>query len=951
LPSYQHSKAVWRIAVVGAVTCLPVYLLVTEFSEPSVHAQSSGPSFIEFESGLVRPLAVSPDRTKLFATNTPNGTLEIFSITGTGITPFARIPVGMEPVAVAAVSNTEVWVVNHLSDSVSVVTLTGTPHVTHTLLVGDEPRDIVFAGTPARAFITTAHRGQHRTDPSIAGVPGAGDPELTTPGVPRADVWVFDPANLGNTVGGTPLKIMSLFADTPRALTVSPDGNTVYIAGFKTTNQTTVVNTGRICPSYKINSTCTLDNGDKGVGGHLGPAMDAKRETAPYAPTIVQFNESTGHWQDEKGQIWDSSVKFSLPDTDVFAVDANRLTQTAAYAHVGTTLFNMATNPVSGAVYVSNTDSKNTTRFEGVGFGGETVQGHLAESRITTIRGGMVNPVHLNKHINYKILAGHPAFDPTTASHSLATPTDMQVSHDGSTLYVAAFGSSKIGVFKTAELENDTFNPVTESSNYISVSGGGPAGIVLNEAQDRMFVLTRFDDSLKVIDLASKNEIQAVSLPNPEPASVIQGRPFLYNANLSANGEAACASCHIFGDKDELAWDLGQPASGATSDPISINLAIGAQFPTVFGNFQGKVNGTGATAIFHPMKGPMTTQTLRGLANSGAMHWRGDRSVGQTGTSATNENVSFKNFIVAFQSLLGAAQEPSLADMQKFANFQLQVVEPPNPIRALDNSLTAAQERGADFFSGPRPSDGVNLPVVGQAVGGTSFQCIGCHALNPARGQFGTSTNASFEGLQQIFKIPHLRNAYDKVGMFGNAPVSAFQNSTDGYQGPQVRGTGFLNDGSIDTVFRFLNANVFKPTLTSGFPMNNPDATRHDVEQYVLAFDTDLAPIVGQQVTLTSTNLAEAGPRVTLLEQRAGTRFVSKVLGGLVVECDVVASLQQHGVAKRFLFHPNKGAFVSGDGKTSLSDAAMRGLALVPGQEITFTAVPPGSGLRIAQGT
>jgi len=206
-------------------------------------------------------------------------------------------------------------------------------------------------------------------------------------------------------------------------------------------------------------------------------------------------------------------------------------------------------------------------------------------------------------------------------------------------------------------------------------------------------------------------------------------------------------------------------------------------------------------------------------------------------------------------------------------------------------------------------------------------------------------------GLQQVFKIPHLRNLYDKVGMFGNAPVSAFRNSTDGYQGPQVRGTGFLNDGSLDTVFRFLNANVFKPTLTSGFPVNNPDGTRRDVEQYVLAFDTDLAPIVGQQVTLTSTTSAAAGPRVTLLEQRAGTKFTSKILGGAVVECDVVATLTQPGVAKRFLFHPSKDAFVSGDGKTSLPDAMMRGMALVPGQEVTFTAVPPGSGLRIAQGS
>ena len=84
------------------------------------------PPFLTFESGQVRPLALSPDGTQLFAVNTPDNQLEIFDVDGPATSPApASVQVGMEPVAVAARTNTEVWVVNHLSDSVSIVDVSG----------------------------------------------------------------------------------------------------------------------------------------------------------------------------------------------------------------------------------------------------------------------------------------------------------------------------------------------------------------------------------------------------------------------------------------------------------------------------------------------------------------------------------------------------------------------------------------------------------------------------------------------------------------------------------------------------------------------------------------------------------------------------------------------------------------------------------------------------------
>ncbi|MGH8175406.1 MAG: YncE family protein [Steroidobacter sp.] len=930
-------------------------VLVAILLHPLALAQA--PDFITFESGHVRPLAMSADGARLFAVNTPNNSLEVFSITPEGLSLQARVPVGLEPVAVSVRSAGEVWVVNHLSDSVSVVTLTGTPRVTRTLLVGDEPRDIVFAGSNNYAFITTAHRGQHRTHSSIANVPGAGDPKLTTPGTPRADIWVFNPASLGATVGGTPVRIVTLFGDTPRALAVSPDRRTVYAAVLASGNQTTAVNAESVCDGFLTFLPClTLEDerpffNNTFPGGLPGPRANVEGKQAPEVALIVKFNKARGRWEDTLGRSWNNGVRFRLPDKDVFAIDADELTQKAFYTGVGTTLFNMVTNPVSGKLYVTNSDAQNQTHFEGPGVvGGSTVQGNLAQMRVTVISGSAITPRHLNKHIDYGTLAHEPGFDPTIRNHSLSTPLDMAVSSDGASLYVAAFGSSRIGVFDTAALENNSFDPRAASANYISVSGGGPSGLVLDEARNRLYVMTRFDNSVKAINLATRGEIANATLPNPEPASVVQGRSLLYDANFSsANGEASCASCHIFADKDELAWDLGNPDDLVTSNPIPkrlaslpeillVQLVIGQPTP---------INGTGDPNVFHPMKGPMTTQTLRGMVNSGAMHWRGDRANGFFGvdtrtTPPFDSELSFMNFIVAFEGLLGRATLPTREEMQRFTDFQLQVQLPPNPIRNLDNSLTSVQAAGRDFYFGARRSDGL-------AIGAdTGFNCNGCHVVDPAQGFFGTDGRASFEAISQIVKIPHLRNIYTKIGMFGFPDGRFFDLPESGNLGDQVRGFGLVHDGVVDTVDRFLSAIVFRNNLL-GPGVGIPDAaTRKNLEAFTLAFDTDLAPIVGQQATLTSTNAAAVNPRIDLLIARARAPFTSKILGGAATECDLVAKVAIAGSVRGYLYEVTSGTWNPDDGGANLADSQLRALAATPGQEVTYTAVPPGSGPRIA---
>jgi len=903
-----------------------------------------------FESGPVRPVAMSADGTHLFVANTANASLDIFTLSASGATPVGSTYVGIDPVAVAARTSTEVWVVNQLSDSVSVVdTSTTPPHVIRTLLVGDEPSDIVFGGPgKSRAFITTAHRGQQRGHASIAGTAGSGDPQLTTAGVGRADVWVFDATSLGTGVGGVPIKIVTLFGDTPRALAITPDGKTVYAAVFKSGNQTMATSSELPCSGFDspTHTTPCVVAGVSIPGAPPGPATNHAGVPGPAVSMLLKLDNQS-IWRDQLGRDWTNATAFTLPDQDVFALDTTTLGLSATYSHVGTTLFGMAINPVNGKIYVTNTEARNDLRFEGPGtFAGTTLQGHLAESRVTVLDGSGVKPRYLDKHIDYAQLPAPPG----VASHSLATPASIVVDSAGSTMYVAAFGSSKIGVFSTQSIETDSFDPVTASSNYLNVSGGGPSGIVLDEAHQRLFVTTRFDDGLSIIDLTTKKETAHLHLRTTEPAPVTSGRHFLYDAQVSSsNGEAACASCHMFGDDDHLAWDLGNPDADPVTTPINIKLR----------NFAPPgINGTGEVASLHPNKGPMTTQTLRGMVNHGPMHWRGDRVTGFFGTDPTtsppyDSNLAFKNFIVAFNGLLGRSTMFSTTDMQTFADFALAIVMPPNPVRALDDSLTASQARGRAFYLGCVGNDSISGAPVSCANGlpngaghfadgvesvNSGFSCQGCHVLDAARGFFGTDGESSFDNVPQTMKIPQLRNLYDKIGMFGAPAVPNLNPGDNGYKGAQIRGFGFEHDGSVDTLFRFLQATVFNQHGNVGF--TGGDAQRRDIEQFLLAFDSDLAPIVGQQVTLRSDNAAAAGPRIDLLIARGRTPFVSKLLGAGARECDLVARAVLGGSSAAFRLQAN-GTFLRAGGAI-WADAALRALAATPGQELTYTCMPPG---------
>jgi len=832
--------------------------------------------FDNFESGHVRPLALSPDGTQLYAVNTPDNRVSIFTVSGSGLELAHEVPVGLEPVAVAVRTNsggrTEVWVVNHLSDSVSIVEIdpgdVTLSRVKRTLLVGDEPNDVLFAGSGGnRAFVTTARRGQQLAQLVAEGVGGIPQADLTIAGIGRALVWAFDAEALGASLGGTPLSIIPLFSDAPRALAVSPDGSTVYAAAFKSGNRTTSL------------LETTVNNG---LGEPPPPA--GSTPGAPSVGLIVKWNGS--QWVDELDRNWSASVPYSLPDQDVFLIAANANPPALAAAPndvpgVGTVLFNMAVNPANGKLYVTNLESRNHVRFEDLipnfptpgQIGG--VRANIAQSRVTIVSGTTPTAVHLNPHIDYSVATG-PGLERLASEAFPLAPT---FTSDGSRVFVPFFGSAKVVSYASAELEDGTVNGAD-----LEVCGG-PSGVALDETNDRLYVMCRFENQIRTVDHPTSPGSWSVSPGavavgfDAEPEELVRGRRFLYDARFSGHGDQACASCHIFGDKDELAWDLGAPFGQVIPNPNPV------QLPPV-------------DPSFHPLKGPMTTQSLRGMAGQGPMHWRGDRTGGNDpGGSALDEEAAFKKFNPAFVGLLGAPNELAPLDMQSYADFALSLEYPPSPVRPLDDLLTGAAAIGASHFTNLTPDGG-------------AIACNTCHDLPT-----GTDGLSSFEGEPQTFKVAHLRNLYTKVGMFA-AP------------GNQIRGFGFLHDGSVPTLKLFLTSSVFVLTSTQ----------ENQLEQFLLAFDTGHKPSVGQQVTAAPANFSGASTvsRIDLLAAQDDAGRCDLVAKGVV-------GFEPRGwrYAGAGSFQPDRAA------EPLVPTAALRNLGAVAGQEITFTCVPLGAGDRI----
>lgn len=575
------------------------------------------------------------------------------------------------------------------------------------------------------------------------------------------------------------IKRISLLGNNPRALAASPNGKTVYTAFALSGNRTTIIPT-QLAP----------------------PQPPPTNPQLPPPPQVALIVDATD-------PAWSSVIAYSMPDNDVAAIDTTSLTVSRYYSRVGTLNLGLAVLPTTGDVFVSNIDSRNLVFYEPV------LRGHWVDNRLTriTLTSGQVTPFDLNPGIDYTVLP-----NPAALATALAQPTSIVPDPSGAFLYVAAFGTDRVakvdtngnvlGIIEIGPATGSTVDPKTKR---------GPRGLALNATAKVLYVLNRLSDTISVVSTANNTVLREVRVGyDPTPAQIKGGRGFLYDAKLSGNGTGSCGSCHLDGDQDHLAWNLGDP-----------------------GGVVHVVVQNGNSYSMHPMKGPMVTQSLRGLAGTSPFHWRGDRA-------------DFTAFNPAFSSLMGGSQI-STADMNLYAAYAQTLTYMPNPNQNLDRTLPAT-------LNGGDPNAGrdtyINVPAVG------STTCNDCHTANPGP---GTNRLITFQShAPQPLKVPQLRNLYQKL-LFRRVANQ-----------PTIDGFGFASPGEFDTMFSLLN----QPGRFPNFQGNIPLLT--DLIAFQLCFDTGMAPAVGYTRTATAANLQTSSLQSdwTLLEAQAVAGNIDVIIKG-----------------------------------------------------------------------
>jgi DNA-binding beta-propeller fold protein YncE len=452
-----------------------------------------------FESPQADPIVLSADGTRLYAVVTTTGRVRVINTANMNVV--ATIDVGVDPVSLALrPDGSELWVANHVSDSVSVISLAPGPRqhkVVETIqaidaanLISDfdEPVGIAFANN-AKAYVALSSRNQ---------------------------IAIVD-AN-GYAVTG----FLAINAQEPRAMRVR-DGR-LFVPAFESGNRSEL-------------SSCA----GAPVAGDPQCTFDFTQANFAQNPQLVGFDV-------------DIAKDPLMPDRDLYVFDTTTNAQVAVVSGIGTLLYGVTVDS-NGKVFIAQTDARNADNGRA---GTGTPKQGLADldNRMFLNQIGVVDcgGGSCDAPARFELEPLPPA--QPAAGEQLATPYALEISADDQLLVGTAASSNRVFVANAGTGAVLARIDVGNGPRGIALRSDPGSG-----APVTAYVLNTLDDSISKIDLSDLGDIPApttrVYNGDATPLAIRNGRIAFNSAAASTTGTFSCASCHPDGHVDQLLWVIG----------------------------------------------------------------------------------------------------------------------------------------------------------------------------------------------------------------------------------------------------------------------------------------------------------------------------------------------------------------------------------------------------------
>ena len=294
-------------------------------------------------------------------------------------------------------------------------------------------------------------------------------------------------------------------------------------------------------------------------------------------------------------------------------------------------------------------------------------------------------------------------------------PFAVVIAPDKSAAYISTTGANSVTVIDIRRLlefvraaspreRRALANDLSASAHFVAARipvGRSPKGLALSPDGALLYVANRLDDTVSVIDTATRKVVRMIELGGPaELTPQRRGERLFFDARFAFHGGFSCANCHLESTFDGLQWDLE---------------------PDGFG------------------KDIVDNRLLEDVDGTEPFKWNGGNPDLETECGPRTEKYFYRS------------QSYSREELGDLVGYIKSMPLRPNRYRLPNGELTAAQERGKDIFERTVRKDGTPIPKANQC----GFCHAGRHYTNQTQVDVGSG---KWSDRSPIIDVPQLTN-------------------------------------------------------------------------------------------------------------------------------------------------------------------------------------------------